>query len=445
MKINNLIFSAFILLLFASCAAKKPALSVAQIIANQISGSPINQQHQVGLVIKEIGATQNMFEQNSDRYFTPASNTKLFTFYTALNMLGDSIPSFEYVINKDSLIVWPMADASFLHPDFKDQKAFEFLKNAGKTIYIVNGRYQGQKFGAGWSWDDFNDYYQSEITDFPIYGNSLNVSTSATGKLKYSPDLPAMYLSEINATSQVKSIKRNLENNNLTIPTSFPINFKQSIPLVLNKSIIEGLLTDTLLATGMVIKPVNNLPWRPVSSKAKTLYSVSADSLYKHMLQPSDNFMAEEILLNCAAANNVKMNTSDVIKVATEKYLNNLPDKIQWVDGSGLSRLNLFTPRDMVFLLQNIYDKVNNESRLFTLLASGGKSGTLKNMFKSDKETFVFAKSGSLSNNYNLSGYLVGKSGKKYIFSYMNNNYVLQTAEIRAEVERVITFIHDNY
>jgi D-alanyl-D-alanine carboxypeptidase/D-alanyl-D-alanine-endopeptidase (penicillin-binding protein 4) len=163
------------------------------------------------------------------------------------------------------------------------------------------------------------------------------------------------------------------------------------------------------------------------------------------MLQPSDNFMAEEILLNCAAANHLKMSTSEVIKTASEKYLNNLPDKIQWVDGSGLSRLNLFTPRDMVVLLQNIYDKVNNEDRLFSLLPNGGKSGTLKNMFKTNPETFIYAKSGSLSNNYNLSGYLVGKSGKKYIFSYMNNNYVVPTSEIRAEVERILTFIHDSY
>ena len=444
MKINNSIFFALVLLLISSCATKKITPTASQNIANQINNSLINQQHQVGFIIKEIGASQNILEQNANHYFTPASNTKLFTFYTALNMLGDSIPAFEYVISKDSLIIWPMADATFLHPDFKEQKAFDFLKNSGKNIYLVNGRYAGEKFGTGWSWDDFNDYYQSEITEFPLYGNSVNVSANSDGGLNYSPDLPAMYLSEINATSQVKIVKRNLENNNLTIPTVFAANFKQSIPLVLNKNIVEDLLTDTLLATGLVTKPVRHLPWREVSAKAKVFYSTKADSLYKHMLQPSDNFMAEEMLLNCAAANHLNMSTSKLIEIATEKYLINLPDKIQWVDGSGLSRLNLFTPRDMVALLQNIYDKVNNEDRLFSLLANGGKSGTLRNMFKSSPTPFVYAKSGSLSNNYNLSGYLIGKSGKKYIFSYMNNNYVHSTSEIRAEVDRVLTFIHDN-
>lgn len=444
MKIKYWILFTTLLYTFTSCGVKKQIPSASQNIASQINSSGINQQHQVGFVVREIGATQNMFEQNAERYFTPASNTKLFTFYTALNMLGDSIPAFEYVINKDSLIVWPTADPSFLHPNFKDQKAFDFLKNFGKSIYLVNGRYQGEKFGAGWSWDDYNDYYQTEITEFPIYGNSLNV-TIQNGKLAYSPDLPSMYLSEINASAKAKNIKRNLDNNNLTVPTMASANFTQTIPLHLNKNVVENLLTDTLLATGMVIKPIVNLPWRPIPAQAKVLYSLKADSLYKHMLQPSDNFIAEEILLNCAAANHLNMNTKELIKIASEKYLSSLPDKVQWVDGSGLSRLNLFTPRDMVALLQNIYDKVGDEERLFSLLPNGGKSGTLRNMFKSSSSSFVFAKSGSLSNNYSLSGYLVGKSGKKYLFSYMNNNFIRPTPEIRGEVERILTYIHDTY
>ena len=445
MKINICTLLVGLILFITSCSVQKSVVSPYQNISNELKRSPVNQQHQVGFILKEIGNSKSMVEQEADHYFTPASNTKLYTFYTALNMLGDSIPTFKYVIKNDSLIIWPMADASFLHPDFKNQPAFDFLKNSNKTIYLVTGRYSGEKFGPGWSWGDYNDYYQTEITELPIYGNAITITATAKGEIKYSPDVASLYLSEIEVSSATKKVVRDLGSNNLSVPKKVSANFQQIVPLHLSRGIIENLLTDTLLASGMVTKPLRNLEWRSIPSNAKTFYSIASDTLYQHMLQPSDNFMAEEILLNCAAAKNLSMNTDSVIAYSKKNYLNDLPDKIEWADGSGLSRYNLFTPRDMAVLLQKIYDKVGNEKRLFNLLPNGGKSGTIRNMFKTGESPFVFAKSGSLANNYCLSGYLIGKSGKKYIFSFMNNSFVNPTSEIRAEVERVLTFIHDNY
>ncbi len=436
---------ALFLFLFTACTVQKGAVKPYQNIADLFENSAINNNHHVGFSIKEMGADKMMFEKDADLYFTAASNTKLFTFYTALNMLGDSIPSFEYIIRKDSLILWPMADASFLHPDFKTQKSFDFIKDSGKNIYLVSGRYQGEKYGRGWSWDDFNDYYQTEINEMPIYGNSVNISANHLGELQYSPDLPGLYLNELSTSNKVKTVKRNLNNNNWVLPLSVSPNYAQNLPLVLNKNLIENLLSDTLLATGSIIKPITTLNWRKIPKSATVTFNISSDSLYKHLLQPSDNFIAEELLLNCASANKMTMNTDSVIAKASQTLFSDMPNKFQWVDGSGLSRLNLFTPNDMVLVLQKIKNKVNNDQRLFDLLPAGGKSGTLKNMFISSDLPYVYAKSGSLTNCYNLSGYLIGKSGKKYIFSFMNNGFLTPSKDIKNEVERVLRNIHDNY
>jgi D-alanyl-D-alanine carboxypeptidase/D-alanyl-D-alanine-endopeptidase (penicillin-binding protein 4) len=162
------------------------------------------------------------------------------------------------------------------------------------------------------------------------------------------------------------------------------------------------------------------------------------------MLLPSDNFIAEQFLLNIAATNGLEMNTPVVIDQIIKNLLQDLPDKPLWVDGSGLSRQDLFTPRSIVRLCEKIYEAVGNEKRLFNMLPNGGKTGTLRNLYKS-KEPFVFAKTGSLSNNHNQSGFVVTRNGKRLIYSFMNNNFVRPTADVRNEMERIITYIHQNY
>jgi D-alanyl-D-alanine carboxypeptidase/D-alanyl-D-alanine-endopeptidase (penicillin-binding protein 4) len=222
------------------------------------------------------------------------------------------------------------------------------------------------------------------------------------------------------------------------LPTiSVPSGFSQTVPFKVSDQVLSVLLKEKIpgfSGSFPLKKPVNTKTW----------YSIPTDTLYRHMLLPSDNFIAEQILLNIAASNGMEMNTSVVIDHVIKKYLSDLPDQVQWVDGSGLSRQNLFTPRSMVRLCEKIYDEVGDEKRLFDLLPQGGKTGTLKNLYKSEKP-FVFAKTGSLSNNHNLSGFLVTGKGQRVIFSFMNNNYTRPTAEVRSEMERILTFINQNY
>jgi D-alanyl-D-alanine carboxypeptidase/D-alanyl-D-alanine-endopeptidase (penicillin-binding protein 4) len=77
-------------------------------------------------------------------------------------------------------------------------------------------------------------------------------------------------------------------------------------------------------------------------------------------------------------------------------------------------------------------------------MSIGGQVGTLKNAYKSDVP-FVFAKTGSLSGVYNQSGYLITKSGRILIFSFMNNNFVGSATKVRVKMSEIVTFLHENY
>ncbi len=61
---------------------------------------------------------------------------------------------------------------------------------------------------------------------------------------------------------------------------------------------------------------------------AKTLYSLKADSLYVRMMQESDNFIAEQLLLLCSWRRTGLMNTTQTIDFAKKNLLNDLPDEL---------------------------------------------------------------------------------------------------------------------
>ena len=217
---------------------------------------------------------------------------------------------------------------------------------------------------------------------------------------------------------------------------ALPAGLEQDIPVRTSNQLTADLLSYALQKNvGLTDKEIAG-PW-------KTVPSIPSDSLYKRMMQVSDNMMAEQTMLLYAAVHNLPLNTTQAIEHAQLNILADLPDRAVWRDGSGLSRYNLFTPRTIIALLGKISQKIPQD-RLFNILPTGGTSGTLRNMFKG-QEAFVHAKTGSLSNVYCLSGYLITKKGKLLYFSFMNNNFVRPTSEIRTEVARVLTGLHDKY
>lgn len=435
MKIKVLIFAIISLLSVENITAKDiPPRKILKMFKK----SGVLKQHFTGFALYDLEKRKMLVEHNSDKYFTPASNTKLFTFYAGLKLLKDSIAGLHYIERGDSLIFWGTADPTFLYKELREQKIAKNLSYSNKKLYWSNGLYKGDFYGMGWSYDDYNDYYQPEISELPIYGNVVFFSKKNNGLNTY-PDIRGDGQMKIQTDNTLSTssfrVRRNLFSNEFKIPqAAIPTNYNQTVPFKVSDQVVSELLKQTFPNFSGIIsmkKPKDFKTWN----------SLPSDTLYRALLLPSDNFIAEHILLNIAASNGMEMDASVVINHVVKNYLADLPDKPIWVDGSGLSRQNLFTPRTMIKLCEKIYDEVGDEERLFDLLPQGGKTGTIRNFYKSDKP-YVFAKTGSLSNNHNLSGYLVSKKGKRFIFSFMNNNYIIPTAEIRPEMEKIIKEIY---
>ena len=120
------------------------------------------------------------------------------------------------------------------------------------------------------------------------------------------------------------------------------------------------------------------------------------------------------------------MQSDKAIALLLEQWNAWLPDPVEWVDGSGVSRYNMITPRTLVRVLQKIYKSVGWET-IQTYFPRGATSGTLKQYTHSA----LYAKTGTLRHNHNLSGYWVHPKGKIYVFSIMVNHHTTSTAEVR--------------
>ncbi len=405
-------------------------------IVKELKATESELKDHTGFALYDPEKEKFLVEYQSERYFTPASNTKIFTFYSSLKLLGDSTITLRFIQRNDSIIFWGMGDPSFLNPDtFSNGKPLEFLQSQPGKLFFSASNFQTESLGPGWAWDDYSYSYSAERSPMPLYGNLISIKRDSSTFI-ITPPRFFEHFTEATRSREYETVIRELDNNQLTYYPGKSNGSEWKVPVRYSSDLMVDLLSDTLKRT------VEEINW-PMPEEAMELLGIPLDSLYRVMMQDSDNFIAEQLLLQCAGVVSDTLKPEIAIDYVTKNYLNDLPDKPRWVDGSGLSRYNLFTPRSIVVLWSKIQSEIPQE-RLFGLLAVGGRNGTIKDWYRNEVP-YIFGKTGTLSNNHALSGYLVTRKGKILIFSMMNNNYLATTTEVRKRMEKVLFTIHEKF
>jgi D-alanyl-D-alanine carboxypeptidase/D-alanyl-D-alanine-endopeptidase (penicillin-binding protein 4) len=381
-----------------------------------------------GFLMVDAGQGDTLYRWNAGKYFTPASNMKLFTLYAGLKTLPDHIPALKYQVRSDTLLVLGTGDPSALHPVLMDSSAVTFIKSFNRLV-VYPGNFQEAAWGAGWAWDDFDRYYMPERSSLPLYGNVLQL-------VQEEDDLqviPSFFRDSISPEN--KPFRRNPGKNLFYYQPSGPDTL--TIPLKLDPDLV-GMLWES--ATGVPTEIGDRIPEGPWQE----LPGIAADSLYREMMTVSDNFLAEQLMLLVSATLGEDLSFQTARDHLLETYLKDMPSPPRWVDGSGLSRYNLCSPESLVYLLMKLYREIPEE-RLFALMAQGGNRGTLKDWYHTPDGPYLFGKTGSLSNNHNLCGYLKTRSGRTVIFSFMNNHYRKPTTLVKSRMQRILNWVRDNY
>ncbi len=431
LSLTKLVYPASILLCFVA------SFSFAQLNREQyeklekaVGDQSFFANHLSGFELYDLDSQIVIYERNSEQRFIPASTTKLFTLFSSLVILNDSTQTLRYVTNGDTIHIWGSGDPSWKYKKFF-QPDIKALILPYQTVIFSDANQDARAFGYGWQWDDYYYDYSAERTSLPIYGNLVQVKKSGT-KLILSP---ARFQSSVFTTNRsIRELERDFHTNKFYYNPNNYRGAEEFIPFISSPELFTELASE---ATGKkwIYKP-DSLPLLHREWRGAPLAPI-----LKEMMLESDNFLAEQLMLMVSDRLFQRLDTERAIEYMLKTYLFDLPDKPQWVDGSGLSRHNLVTPRAMVALFEKIY-RMMPDQELFEILPTGGVSGTIKNSYQA-QTPYIFAKTGTMSNNYSLVGLIKGKSGKLYCFAFMNSNYPYKASVVRSEMEKVMVMVRD--
>lgn len=418
-----------------------------------------------GVIIQSLETGEYFYKRNEDKLFVPASNLKLFTTAAALVLLG---PDYQYTTD---IFISGKIDGSILEGDlvivgygdptisgrFYNGDMFKVFNDWADTLIAlgideINGNIIGDDnnfepigLGKGWAWNYEPYWYAAPSGAISFNDNCVEIIVSAgmnDSKAVISVQPNTKYISIINNVTVVQSdsgvgldihrergtnvisvfgaIKKGSESEKIFATVNNPTQFA----MVVLKEILE--------MKGIIIRgfPVDadDLAYDIDYSNAEKLFSYRSPHLkeiIKVINKNSHNFYAEQLLktigLEKEGFGSVENGVKAMQEVHKEMGIN--PESMLIADGSGLSAINLVTPKQILNVLH--YMSRNNHYLPFiNSLPIAGVDGTLGSRMKNTKAANkVRAKTGYLSNVRSLSGYAYTADNEPIAFSIIVNNF----------------------
>lgn len=439
-----------------------------------------------GAIAVDVNTGRVLHEMNADRSFMPASVTKLFTTAAALAVLG---PRFAYrtrlyaagpVVGdtlRGDLIVRGAGDPTFgvARQDRGALATFRAWADSLGALGIrrISGDIVGDDdvfddvpLGDSWSWDDLQYGYAAEISGLSFHGNVVELSIVPTrpgspGALSWQPD-NTDYVSIINRSRTaargarlVEGYERLPGTNRFEVTSEVPAARVEQEELSVHNPTLyfAHVLTEVLRAEGITVDgmpiDVDELAYKPHYDQEGLRIvarhtSATLAELAREINKESNNLWAEQVLRTLAAASGSVGSAAGGQRRAKSVFAEAGIDtsRIQLVDGSGLSRKNLVTPRmatDLLRFMARHEDRAVRDAFIESL-AVGGRDGTLEYRFRTGTPE-VRAKTGSLGNVSALSGYVRTRDGRLVAFALLCNHYTTRSALVRSAQDAVVTIL----
>ncbi|OUL35862.1 D-alanyl-D-alanine carboxypeptidase/D-alanyl-D-alanine-endopeptidase [Nostoc sp. T09] len=418
-----------------------------------------------GILVQPVSSGQALYSRDANKYFTPASNTKLLTTAAALQHLGANfrIRTSIYQNPNGVLRVVGRGDPSL--SDTQLQNLAQQLQQKGitqvKQLIADDSYIQGDIVNSTWQWEDVQSDYGAPVGSFILNQNvfSFKLVPQAVGKplqIAWNDANEVGRWRIINQSTTVSknqpsyiNVTRDLTGTVLRIQGQL---IEKSEPYLVNLPVVDpnyyflrrfraALATEKIiLGQTLVLNGGTN------QQEIAAIDSPPLSELLMETLQNSNNLYAEA-LLRALAIKQPKVqnkNTADIGLEVLKTSLTQLgvdPATYALVDGSGLSRRNLVSPEGLVQTLR-LMAKTPAAAIYRASLPIAGKSGTLKNRFRNTPaEGIVQAKTGTLSGAVSLSGYVNGPKYEPLVFSIMVNQSEQPASNLRQAIDEVVVLL----
>ena len=451
-----------------------------------------------GVLAVELDGGTTLYERNSGKLFSPASNVKLVTTALALARLGPDHQFFTTVVadgpigeggrlagdlrlvgggdpNLSSRILpqrgKPIFGADRLAPlrDLARQVREAGVLSVGGDVVGDDSRYVRQPYPPGWSWRDTLEAYGSRASALAFNDNMVAVRITpgepgAPARVAVVPDLAHFRFLNRTLTSPQRYVSRTLSARRGPRPPEVVLS--GHIPVASRGRTLELAAIDSakyaaeafrmaLEDLGVAVegdaRARHQLPDGLRSLRSATprrakagkeiarRASVPLAEAVRVVNKESENLHAEmllrEVALLEAGLGSQEASIASMARFMAEAGVSTPHFFLR--DGSGLSRHNLLTPGAIVRLLEHVWGSEHRQTFLDSLPVAGG-DGTLSWRFqRSRARGRIRAKTGSMTHVSALSGYASSPGGTTVAFSIFANHSGLASDSARRIVDEL--------
>ena len=449
---------------FAFCPADLPTA------IDAIANRPELARARLGIQVETL-AGESIYERESDRFFVPASALKLLTTAAVLTQLGPestirtSVYGDSDAAGTATLRVVGQGDPSFGREDLNTlvtQLAQQGIRQVD-TLQGDDRAFLGSAVNPNWEWEDVQAGYGAPVNALILDGNEIGLSLVPQDvgqplQVVWDEPIQGDHWQIENYSTTVSSDEREFvavgrdlgspilrvwgqlmagsasETTSIAIPNpgeAFLLAFQSALTLqnipVQQMGLVQTPLSSEWSELAMVESPTMAELLMPTNQNSNNLY---AEALLKQLGRGA---VTEEDATQAGIA--IALQTLSDLGVDTEA--------IVMVDGSGLARKNLVTPQAMVDTLQAMA-RSSSASAYRNSLAVAGVSGTLRNRFRDTSVAGkLWGKSGAISRNFTLAGYLEPENYPPIAFSIFINNIDQRGSVARSLIDDLVLQLAD--